>query len=147
MAALPLRRDMMKTTLLAAAAAFSLAAATAQAASGGAAGVGNGNPFPFHAAGITVVNPQTYADTGSQAYPNLAGRASEVVTAGGSDTVPMTGSQGGVETANSLPRGFEQGTVAYAQQQSVQRYFAAQAAARSSRVVQTAQAPDGKPRG
>ena len=135
----------MRTTLFAAAAALSLVAATAtHAASGGA---GNGDPFPFRAPGMTVVvNPHSYTDTGSIAYPDLTGRPSQVVTAGSPGVVPMTGGQGGVETANSLPRGFQDGTVAYAQQQSVQRYFAAQAAARSSRVVQTAQAPS-KPRG
>ena len=134
----------MKTTLFAAAAALSLVAATAvHAASGGA---GNGDPFPFRAPGTTVVNPPSYADTGSIAYPALSGRPSQVVTVGGPGAVPMTGSQAGVETANSLPRGFQEGTIAYAQEQSVQRYFAAQAAARSSRVVQTAQAPS-KPRG
>lgn len=139
----------MKTTLLAAAAAFSFAAATAQAASGGAAGVGNGDPFPFRAPGITtvVVNPPASVDTGSIAYPDLTGRPSQVVAAGGPDGVPMTGSQAGVETANSLPRGFREGTVAYAQEQSVRRYFAAQAAARSSRVVRTALVPGSKPRG
>ena len=145
----------MNATLRAAAALSLVAATAAHAASGGGAGIGNGDPFPFHASGITVVNPPTYADTGSIAYPDLAGRPSQVVTAGGSDAVPMTGSQGGAETANSLPRGFEEGTVAYAQQQSVQRYVAAQAArryaaaqaARSSRVVQTAQVLSGKPHG
>ncbi len=91
--------------------------------------------------------PGGAAFTGSIAYPDVAGRASQVVTAGGSGAVPVTGSQGGVETANSLPRGFREGTVAYAQEQSVQRYFAAQAAARSSRIVETAQVPGGKPRG
>jgi hypothetical protein len=133
----------MKTLVFAAAAALSLVAASAQAASG----VGNGDPFPFRAAAMTVVSPSSYTDTGSVAYPNIAGRASQLVTADGSDGVPITGGQTGVETANSLPRGFREGTVTYAQEHSVQRYAAAQVAARSGRLVQTAQAPSGKHRG
>ena len=135
----------MKTTLLAAAAAFSLVAATGQAASGG--GGRFGDPFPFRAPGVTVaVNPSAYADTGSIAYPDLAGRPSQVVTLGGSNGVPMTGSQGGVETANSLPRGFQEGTIAYAQERSVQRYLAQQTT-RAAQAIRTAQVPSGKPRG
>ena len=68
------------------------------------------------------------------------------MTVGGPNAVPMTGSQGGVETANSLPRGFQEGTVAYAQARSIQRYFAAQAA-HSSRVARTALVPGGTPHG
>ena len=104
----------MKTALLAAVAALSLATATAHAARG------DSDPFPFRAPGITMVSPPAYAaDTGSQAYPDLTGRPSQVVTAGEFDGMPMTGSQAGIETANSLPRGFQDGTVAYAQEQSV----------------------------
>ena len=128
----------MKTTLLAAAAALSLATATAHAARG------DSDPFPFRAPGITVVTPQATADTGSQAYPDLTGRPSWVMTAGGPDAVPMTGSQAGVETANSLPRGFREDTVAYAQALSVQRYFAAQ---HPTQVARTGLAPSGTPRG
>ena len=134
----------MKTTLLAAAAALSLVAATAQAASGG--GGRFGDPFPAQTPGITVVSPSAYADTGSMAYPNLAGRPSQVVTVGGPNGVPMTGSQAGVETANSLPRGFQEGTVAYAQERSVQRYLAQQTT-RAAQAIRTAQVPGGKPRG
>jgi len=138
----------MNTTLRAAVAALSLVAATAaHAASGGAGGVGNGDPFPFHAPGITVTNPPSYADTGSQAYPDLAGRPSQVVTAGAPDGVPLTGSQAGVETANSLPRGFREGTVAYAQAQPVQRYLAAQQASQPTRLARTGLAPSGTPHG
>ena len=136
----------MNTTLRAAVTALSLVAATAaHAASGG--GAGNGDPFPFHAPGITVVNPPPYADTGSIAYPDLAGRPSQVVTAGGPDGVPMTGSQAGVETANSLPRGFQDGTVAYAQQQSVQRYLAARQGGQPTRLARTRLAPSSNSRG
>ena len=138
----------MTTTLRAAVAALSLVAATAaHAASSGAAGVGSGDPFPFHAPGITVTNPPPYADTGSIAYPALAGRPSQVVTVGGPDGVPLTGSQAGVETANSLPRGFQEGTVAYAQQQSVQRYLAARQGGQPTRLARTRLAPSSNSRG
>ncbi|GAC1336721.1 MAG: hypothetical protein NVSMB18_00410 [Acetobacteraceae bacterium] len=38
--------------------------------------------------------------------------------------LPSAGSQSEVETANSLPVGFENGTVPYQQAQSIARYFA-----------------------
>ena len=122
----------MKTTLHAAvAAALSFAAASAYAAPG------DSDPFPYRAPGITVVSPQAYAvDTGANAYPDLSGRPSQVVTLSGADAVPMTGSQAGVNTANSLPRGFTEGTAAYAQERSMQRYRAAQQATRPSGVPQ-----------
>ncbi len=100
----------MKTTLLAAMAALTLVVATAAAH----AGEGNGEPFPFHAPGVTIfVTPQTYAaDTGSAAYPDLAGHPSWAVVAGGTDAFPTNGSEAAVQTANSLPRGAMEGTVA-----------------------------------
>lgn len=101
----------MKTTLRAAAAALSLLAATAAHAES----EGNGEPFPFRAPGMTAVTSPTYAaDTGSAAYPDLTGRPSQVVTAGGPDVLPANGSEGAVQTANSLPRSAMEGTVAYA---------------------------------
>ncbi|MBV8869519.1 MAG: DUF1127 domain-containing protein [Acetobacteraceae bacterium] len=54
------------------------------------------------------------------------GHPSQVVTAASPGGVPLIGSQGGVETANSLPRGASKGTVTCAQQQAVQRYLAKQ---------------------
>jgi len=129
----------MKTTLIAATAALSLIAATAAHANERY----NDEPFPFRAPGMTTyVQPGAFApDTGSAAYPDLAGRPSQVVTAGGPDEVPATGSEGSVETANSLPRGAMDGTVAYAQERSVQRYLAQQAATAPTRIARTAQVP------
>ena len=131
----------MRTILLTAVAALALVAASAQASPG------DSDPFPFRAPSVTVQSPQPYADTGSHAYPDLAGRPSQVVTAGGFGVVPITGSQAGVNTANSLPRGFQDGTVAYAQQQSVLRYLAAQQAAQATRLARTTPAAHQPPRG
>lgn len=132
----------MKTTLIAAAAALSLF--TVDAAH---AGEGNGEPFPFRAPGLmALAAPQALAaDTGSAAYPDLAGRSSQVVTAGAS-LLPATGSKGIVQTANSLPRGAMVGAVAYTQARSVQRYLAQQEVA-LARPAWTAQAPGSQPRG
>ncbi len=131
----------MKTTLLAAAALSLITATTARA------GEGNGEPFPFHAPGVTTYVPfATYAaDTGSAAYPDLAGRSSQVVTAGNSDLLPTVGSEGAVQTANSLPHGFEDGTVALGQAQSVQRYLAQQQAVAQTRTARMASARSGGP--
>ena len=114
----------MKINLVAAVAALSLFTLAAQAE-----GEGNGDPFPFRAPASTfVANGSGPADTGSAAYPDLTGRPAQVVTAGGVAGVPMTGSESPVQTANSLPRGFVDGTVAYAQAQSERRWFADQGA-------------------
>ncbi len=40
-------------------------------------------------------------------------------------TLPENGQNGPVQTANSLPRGFEQGTVTYAQAMSVRNWMVA----------------------
>ena len=110
----------MKITLLAAAAAFSIVTTAAHAENEGA-----GDPFPFSVPGVILATPRAYADTGSASYPDLSRRPSQIATAGHLDVVPATGSEGAVQTANSLPRGFSNGTVAYAQARSVARFFAA----------------------
>ena len=93
---------------------------------------GGGNPFPFRAPGASFTSSVARPpDTGAEAYPNLAGRPAQTATVGGPDSVPMTGSESTVQTANGLPRGFAEGTAAYAQAQSVQRYFAAAAERRA----------------
>lgn len=105
----------MKTTLLAVAALFGLALAPALA------GEGNGDPFPGNYGTLTITRtlPQV-ADTGSQAYPDLTGRpGSDLPTLQAEVLPPNGGSEGAIQTANSLPRGAEEGTVAYAQARSV----------------------------
>ena len=130
----------MKTTILAAVTALSITAAAAHAESEGA-----GDRFAFSTPGVTVVGPQLYADTGSAAYLDLRGHPSRIMTAGGSDEVPVTGSEGTVQTANSLPRGFVEGTAAYAQNRSVQRNLAEQAA-RLTQASRTALVSGRRPR-
>ena len=125
----------MKLTILAVAGALSMAAGAAFAAEG------NSEPFPYD--GPSQVTSNLLAsDTGSQAYPSFTGR-SVVVTAGG--TLPSNGTQGIVQTANSLPRGFEDGTVAYAQAQSVSNYLQAQAV--RAQASKLAQVHSGRPQG
>jgi hypothetical protein len=143
----------MKSLYLAAIITFSLGLAPAFA------GEGNGDPFPFSAesqASRTFAAPQRFADTGSNAYPNVAGRPGtglqnpaglsqqfadtgsnaypNVVGRAGSDlpslagdVLPTNGSEGPVQTANSLPTHFEEGTVAYAQATRIHNWMVAHA--------------------
>lgn len=112
----------MKTMLLAAVSAVVLTAAAAHAESEGA-----GDPFAFRAPGTTVNLPAD-ADTGSASYPNLTSRRSKLVAAGSPAEVSATGSEGAIQTANSLPRGFAEGMAAGIQNWSVRRAHAGQAA-------------------
>lgn len=111
----------MKHLFLAAAIAFSLGIAPA------IAGEGTGEPFPNTASGFTARAPaaQRYADTGSNAFPNLAGRPGSNLPSLAGDLLPTSGSEGPVQTANSLPAHFEEGTVAYAQATSVRNWMLA----------------------
>ena len=122
----------MKILITAAVAGLGLAMATAHA------GEGNGNPFPFRAPGlVTTTTGRAVLPGGStDPYP-FRGNSSAMLSDG---AMPMNGSEGGVETANSLPRGFEKGTAAYAQTQSMQRYRAAQIATKAALVAQHQQA-------
>ena len=105
------------------------------------AGEGNGEPFDNNQAVLSTRtnNPPTrsYAgpDVGSNQYPHVAGRPGTNLTALDDDVLPTNGSQGPVQTANSLPRGFEEGTVAYAQAQSVHNWMMAHSGAAASRVA------------
>ncbi len=110
----------MKTTLLAAAALFGLALAPAMA------GEGQGNPFPGNFGTLTVSRslPQV-ADTGSQAYPDFTGRPGSDLPSLMAEVLPTDGSEGAVQTANSLPKGAEDGTVVYAQARSVNAWMLA----------------------
>ena len=129
----------MKAITIAAAAALSLLAIRAVHA-----GEGNGEPFALRAPGVAATaTPAFAADTGSAAYPDLAGRPSWAVATDSLDALPATGSEGTVQTANSLPRGAMDGTAAYAQAQSARRFLAQQPAP-PSRTARTAQAWSGK---
>jgi hypothetical protein len=124
----------MKRILLAAVAAFGFAAGAVQA------GEGNQDPFPPATDGTQVVSSPATPDTGSEAYPIFSGPTVPVISGG---VLPSNGSEGIVQSANSLPRGFADGTPAYAYAQSVNRYFAA----RAQQAVQTAQTARRPPRG
>ena len=80
-------------------------------------------------------------DGGSQAYPVAAAQPVPVV-AGESLLLPANGDVS-VQTANSLPRGAMEGTVATTQAQRTARYFAA----REARNRLAAQGLRGLPRG
>ena len=110
----------MKTTFLTVAALFGLALVPAFA------GEGNGNPFPGNFGTLTTTQtfPQV-ADTGSNAYPDITGRPGSDLPSLMAEVLPANGSEGAVQTANSLPRGAEEGTVAYAQARSVQTWMLA----------------------
>ena len=74
--------------------------------------------------GVVLSSPAAVA-TGSESYPDFVASQSVPVTAGG--VLAATGSDGPVQTANSLPPGFTVGTEAANYAASVQRSFAAQA--------------------
>jgi hypothetical protein len=95
------------------------------------AGEGNGDPFPNRTANGIVAN-QVVSDTGSQSTPTY-GRGVTLLSQG--DVLPTNGSNGIVQTANSLPRGFEDGTVVYAQAQSMQRWALAHQAVRAKQLA------------
>ena len=107
----------MKTALFAAAALI-LFATTAHAE-----GEGAGDPFPFRAPPVAVSRSFTFADTGSAAYPDFAGRPGERLALGGA-VLPSAGSEGAVQTAASLPRGFTDGSAATMQAQAAASAFA-----------------------
>ena len=119
----------MNTKLIIATVAALSLATTAFAAEG------NGDPFPFRAPTVTSPATQYVArDTGSQQYPTPNPAFSSSFN--GAPILPVNGSNGPVQTANSLPRGFENGTVAFVQAQSIDRWYAQQA---EHRFAQSAQ--------
>lgn len=75
------------------------------------------------------------ADTGSAQYPSTPGRPGTALLGLNNDVLPSNGSEGAVQTANSLPRGFEQGTVTYAQARSVQNWLVAHSSVSLSRTA------------
>ena len=110
--------------VLAAAVAVALGLSTGLAR----AGEGNGEPFPFQAAGLVSSGPAFAPDTGSQGYPHLTGRPNQPSSL--AQLEPMAGTEAPVHTALSLPRGFDEGSVAYAQTQCLNRWMARNSSAR-----------------
>lgn len=114
----------MKTTILTAIAILGLAAAPAFA------GEGNGDPFPNRQVATTrILRPAFSADVGSNQFPSIAGRPGSNLPLLAGAVLPSEGSEAPVQTANSLPRGFEEGTVAYAQARSINAWQVAHGAA------------------
>ena len=97
------------------------------------AGEGAGDPFPFTAPGeITTAAPQGF-DVGQARLPELPQSYSFAFN--GMPTTEPTSREGEVATANSLPRNALVGTVEFAQQRSVARWFAAHPGLRDVAVV------------
>ena len=126
----------MTKTILAAAALFSLGMATLAPAF---AAEGNGEPFPGANFAVTRLAHPAYTngyaqrDVGSAQYPSTVGRpGSNLSTLANNEVLPAEGNEAVVQTANSLPRGFEEGTVAYAQAQSMNNWMVAHNGAASS---------------
>jgi hypothetical protein len=109
----------MKSMLLAAVSVLALSSiGQARAESNGLAAV-----EPPQAA-VPVLSSPPLGNTGSETYPSFAEGGAVPVMSG--QVLPPNGSEGAVQSANSLPPGFSAGTPAYDTAASVQRYFAAQ---------------------
>ena len=109
----------MKTHLVLAVAVLSLGLTTVQAY---AEGEGNGDPFPFQAPTQPYSVAAFAADTASNPYPDLSGRPTQQPSE--TRMLAAGGSEAPVQSASSLPRGFDEGTVAYVQARSLERYAA-----------------------
>ena len=93
------------------------------ALSGGAAFAGS-EQYPTNLPNHPVVAQQVLNPTGSERIPTF-GRATATVMSGGVEM--PNGSEQIVQSANSMPVGFLDGTASHAYAQSVNRYFAEQA--------------------
>ncbi len=120
-----------KHVVAVAAIAFSLVAGRAFAE-----GEGNGEPFALNADAATSTGRAFVAETGSGAYPDLTGNRVRPSSLGLLE--PASGSEAPVQTANSMPRGFENGTVAAAQASRMNRRFASKSKAPAFLEVGTA---------
>jgi hypothetical protein len=106
------------------------------------AGEGNGDPFPFAAAGAVVADVPTSPAQMTGQTPQMAkmppnsvayGRREMAATLHQYVTAPVTqgtllpsdGSQAALQSANSAPHGFQEGTAADARTDALQRYSAA----------------------
>ena len=78
------------------------------------------DPFAINTPGVTTYVTTQAADVGSSAYPSVAGRPGSSLSMLAGDILPVNGSEGLIQTANSLPVGFTDGTVAYASVRPVQ---------------------------
>ena len=108
----------MNTKIIIAATVAALSLATTAFA---AEGEGRGQQFPSYA----FADSTPLSNTGSSQYQGYTDNQPAVSF--NNATLPQRGQNGSLETANSLPRGFENGTVTYTQAQAVNQWFAQQA--------------------
>ncbi len=104
---------------------FAVAALSLSAGQAFAEGEGNGDPFPFAVGHPATAGRAFVADTWSDAYPQPTGNTAQPSSLARLE--PGVGNEALVQTAGSLPQGFGNGSVAYAQAQSLNRYLAARA--------------------
>lgn len=109
----------MSTKIVLAAAVLALTLGTGAAF---AESEGNGDPFVLRTDGIGGDGRAFVVDTGSAMHPELTGRAVQPTMLALIE--PVYGSEGPVHTAGSLPRGFGEGSLAYAQAANANRHFA-----------------------
>ena len=83
---------------------------------------GNGDPFPFQAGVQATAGSPFVTETGSTAYQRTTGNT--VQPSALARLEPASGSEAVLQTAGSLPRGFDNGSVASTQARSVNRYLA-----------------------
>ena len=121
----------MKLVVFAAIATLGLSAGSAYAAEGG------GDPFPFRVPGVTTVTTGMAVPSGANDDPFPFRANGILITKAMSDRVlPTNGAEGSVQSANSIPPGANSGTGAYAENQTVQRYFQAQRTQAVARMAQ-----------
>ncbi len=94
---------------------------------------GNGDPFAFQAAGQASTGRAFVSDTGSAAYPELAGNSAQPSSLAQLD--PGESSEAQFQTANSAPLGFAGGSLTVTQAQDASRYLASQALKSSYRTA------------
>ncbi len=112
---------MNKTSIITATALASMLLAAASAFAGEA----NYEPFPLYLQTAPVTVGVATADVGSNNYP--APNPAFAVASLAQQTLPELGTNGPVQSANSMPPNFEVGTPQYAQAVSTNRWFAQQA--------------------
>lgn len=83
---------------------------------------GSGDPFQFRVVQQVVVGRSFVADTGSAAYAQPTVNANQPSSLARLE--PVAASEALVQTASSLPRNFENGSLADVQAQSLDHYLA-----------------------
>ncbi len=103
-------------------AALALAVSAVMAATPARAGEGAGDPFAFRTPAQVTSGAPFIAETSSEAYPMSTGNTVRFSSL--ADLLPVNGSEGVVQTAQSMPKNADEGTVAYAQAERVNQAMA-----------------------